>query len=623
MSRKQKRVLFRIIISAILVLLVKLLPLNWTAEFVLMLIPYAVIGYDILIKAFRGVINLQPFDENFLMAAATVGAMLLDDSLEGTSVMLLYQIGELFQSCALGKSRKSIAELMDIRPDYANVETPDGEITVCDPYEVNIGSRIVIKPGERVPIDGVVVEGTTMIDTSALTGESVPRELQVGDNAVSGSINLTGLIKIKTTREFGESTASKIIDLVENASANKSRSENFISKFARYYTPIVCLGALLLALIPPIAIMLFTDDPADWVTWVYRALTFLVVSCPCALVISIPLSFFAGIGGASREGILIKGSNYIETISKVKCAVFDKTGTLTKGSFEVTEIYAPDINESMLLEYAALAESYSEHPISESVLKAYAKKVDRSRVKNVKELGGHGVIANVDGRAVCVGNIKLMIAEGVKCEKCTKNGTVLYVSVDGKYAGHILISDVIKPQSADAVATLKKVGVTKTVMLTGDVKEVGNSVAESLNIDEVYAELLPADKVSVVEAIIARIGEKGKLAFVGDGINDAPVLTRADVGIAMGALGSDAAIEAADIVLMDDDPLKVSKAIRISKKCMRIVYQNIYFAIGIKLGCLVLAAVGIANMWLAIFADVGVMVIAVLNAIRSLNVKKV
>ena len=583
------------------------------------MIPYLVIGYDILKKAFKGILNKQVFDENFLMAVATVGAILLGDYSEGVAVMLFYQIGELFQSYAVGKSRRNISELMDIRPDYANIEK-DGALEQVDPDEVEIGTIIVVQPGEKVPIDGVITEGTSTLNTSALTGESLPRDAKAGDEVISGCINMTGLLKIRTTKEFGESTVSKILELVENSSSRKSRSENFISKFAKYYTPAVCYGAIALALIPPI-VLLIMGKPAVWGDWIYRALTFLVISCPCALVISIPLSFFAGIGGASNQGILVKGSNYLETLAQTKYVVFDKTGTMTQGVFEVSGIHHNEMPDEKLLEYAALAECYSSHPISKSLQKAYGKTIDRNRVSDIEEISGNGVIAKVDGVSVAAGNTKLMNRLGIAYQDCHHVGTVVHMAIDGKYAGHILISDIIKPHAKEAIAELKKAGISKTVMLTGDSKRVADQVAEELGIQEVYSELLPADKVSRVEELLNQKSEKDKLAFVGDGINDAPVLSRADIGIAMGALGSDAAIEAADIVLMDDDPLKISKAIKIARKCIRIVYENIYFAIGIKVLCLILGALGIANMWMAIFADVGVMIIAVLNAIRTLFVK--
>lgn len=621
MTKKQKKVLIRIIIAAVLVIALQFIPVKGYVRFGLYMIPYFVIGYDILKKAGNGILNRQIFDENFLMAVATIGAIALGDYKEGTAVMLFYQIGELFQSYAVGKSRRNISDLMDIRPDYANVEK-DGELEQVDPDEIEIGTVIVVQPGEKVPIDGVVVEGTSSLNTSALTGESVPREVSVDDEIISGCINMTGLLKIRTTKEFGESTVSKILELVENASSRKSRSENFISKFAKIYTPAVCYGALALAILPPIVRMAFMGLAPEWGDWVYRALTFLVISCPCALVISIPLSFFAGIGGASREGVLVKGSSFLETLSQTKIVVFDKTGTMTKGVFEVNGIHHSPYKDEELLEYAALAESYSTHPISKSLQRAYGKPIDKNRVSDVEEIGGHGLTAKVDGKVVAAGNAKLMKKLGIEYHDCSHVGTIVHVAIDGKYAGHILISDVIKEHAAEAIAALKKSGIEKTIMLTGDAKNVADHVAAQLGIDEVCSELLPGDKVEKVEELLTKKSEKDKLAFVGDGINDAPVLSRADIGIAMGALGSDAAIEAADIVLMDDDPLKISKAIRFSRKCIRIVYENIYFAIGIKVICLVLGALGIANMWFAIFADVGVMILAVLNAIRTLFVKK-
>ena len=619
MNKKQKKMLIRIIIAAVLIVVFSLLPAEGYLRFVLFMIPYLVIGYDILKKAFKGILNKQVFDENFLMAVATVGAILLGDYSEGVAVMLFYQIGELFQSYAVGKSRRNISELMDIRPDYANIEK-DGTLEQVDPDEVEIGTIIVVQPGEKVPIDGVITEGTSTLNTSALTGESLPRDAKAGDEVISGCINMTGLLKIRTTKEFGESTVSKILELVENSSSRKSKSENFISKFAKYYTPAVCYGALALAFIPPI-VLLIMGKPAMWGDWIYRALTFLVISCPCALVISIPLSFFAGIGGASNQGILVKGSNYLETLAQTKYVVFDKTGTMTQGVFEVSGIHHNEMPDEKLLEYAALAECSSSHPISKSLQKAYGKPVDRNRVTDIEEISGNGVIAKVDGISVAAGNTKLMNRLGIAYQDCHHVGTVVHMAIDGKYAGHILISDIIKPHAKEAIAELKKAGISKTVMLTGDSKRVADQVAGELGIQEVYSELLPADKVSRVEELLNQKSEKDKLAFVGDGINDAPVLSRADIGIAMGALGSDAAIEAADIVLMDDDPLKISKAIKIARKCIRIVYENIYFAIGIKVLCLILGALGIANMWMAIFADVGVMIIAVLNAIRTLFVK--
>lgn len=622
MNKKQKKVFTRIIVAAVLMVVLSLLPIDGWLKFVLFMIPYLVIGHDILLKAWKGILNRQVFDENFLMAVATIGAILLGDYKEGVAVMLFYQIGELFQSYAVGKSRRNISELMDIRPDYANIEKEDGTLEQVDPDEVGIGSVIVVQPGEKVPIDGVIEEGRTSLNTSALTGESLPREAGVGDEVISGCINMSGVLKIRTTKEFGESTVSKILDMVENASSKKSRSENFISKFAKYYTPAVCYGALALAILPPLVRLLFLGMTPEWGDWVMRALTFLVISCPCALVISIPLSFFAGIGGASNAGVLVKGSNYLETLSETKYVVFDKTGTMTQGVFEVSGVHHSSMDTKKLLEYAALAECHSSHPISKSLKKAYGKPLDPGRVTEVEEISGNGVTAKVDGVRVAAGNSKLMEKLGVDCMECHSVGTVVHMAVDGKYAGHILISDQIKPHAKEAIAALKKCGVKKTIMLTGDRREAARQVAEELGIDEVHSELLPGDKVAQVEKLLDEKGEKEKLAFVGDGINDAPVLSRADIGIAMGALGSDAAIEAADIVLMDDDPLKISKAIRISRKCLRIVYENIYFAIGVKVICLILGALGIANMWAAIFADVGVMIIAVLNAIRALNVKK-
>ena len=620
MTKKQKKVLIRVIVAAVLIIAFSFLPLEGYIRFICYMVPYLVIGYDVLRKAFKGILNRQVFDENFLMAVATVGAIALGDYKEGVSVMLFYQIGELFQSYAVGKSRRNISDLMDIRPDYANVEK-DGELEQVDPDEVEVGTVIVVQPGEKVPIDGVITEGSSTLNTSALTGESLPREAKAGDEVISGCINMTGLLKIQTTREFGESTVSKILELVENSSSRKSRSENFISKFARYYTPAVCYGALALAILPPIVRMLALGLAPEWGDWIYRALTFLVISCPCALVISIPLSFFAGIGGASHEGVLVKGSNYLETMAQTKYVVFDKTGTMTQGVFEVSGVHHNTIPEEQLLEYAALAECSSSHPISKSLQKAYGKPIDRNRVTDIEEISGHGVKAKVDGVEVAVGNAKLMKQMDLPYSECHEVGTIVHVAVDGTYAGHILISDQLKPHAKQAIQDLKRAGITKTVMLTGDMKRVADQVAAELGIDEVHSELLPADKVAKVEELLAKKGEKEKLAFVGDGINDAPVLSRADIGIAMGALGSDAAIEAADVVLMDDDPQKIAKAIKISRKCLRIVYENIYFALGIKAICLILGALGIANMWMAIFADVGVMVIAVLNAIRALFVK--
>ena len=622
MTKKQKKALIRIIISVALVGLISLLPVKGYLRFGMFMIPYLVIGYDILRKAVKGIMNRQVFDENFLMAVATIGAIALGDYTEGVAVMIFYQIGELFQSYAVGKSRRNISELMDIRPDYANIRTESGELEQVDPDEVEIGSIIVVQPGEKVPIDGIIVEGKSSLNTSALTGESLPRDAAAGDEIISGCINMTGVLEIKTTREFGESTVSKILDMVENASSRKSRSENFISKFAHYYTPIVCYLAAALAILPPLVSILFLRIAPNWGEWIFRALTFLVISCPCALVISIPLSFFAGIGGASRSGVLVKGSNYLETLAQTSCVVFDKTGTLTQGVFAVTSVRPAGMTEAELLEYAALAESYSGHPISKSLQKAYGKSADQNRIGEVEEISGNGVKAVIDGKEVAVGNDKLMKKLGVSYEESNEIGTIVHVAIDGKYAGNILISDQSKPTSAEAIKSLKKAGVRKTVMLTGDRRNVAEHVAKELGLTEYYAELLPADKVTSVEKLLAEQGSHDKLAFVGDGINDAPVLSRADIGIAMGAMGSDAAIEAADIVLMDDDPMKIVKAIKIARKCIRIVYENIYFAIGIKVICLILGALGIANMWAAIFADVGVMVIAVLNAIRALSVKK-
>lgn len=640
MTKKQKKMLGRILAATVLLLILQLLPsrvfdeldgiamgLGYWTKLVLYLVDYLIIGYDILIKALKGIKNRQIFDESFLMAIATVGAIALalyegsGDYTEAIAVMLFYQIGEWFQSYAVGKSRRNISELMDIRPDYANIEQ-DGKLEKVDPDEVETGSIIVVQPGEKVPIDGIVQEGASTLNTAALTGESMPRDIEAGEEITSGCINMTGVLKIKTTKEFGESTVSKILDLVENASSRKSRSEAFISKFARIYTPVVCFAALALAILPPLVLMLVMGTDGQWDQWIYRALTFLVISCPCALVISIPLSFFAGIGGASNAGVLVKGSNYLETLSQTKIIMFDKTGTLTQGVFEVNEIHHNEVEASKLIEYAALAESSSSHPISKSLQKAYGKAIDRSRVTDIQEISGNGVIAKVDGVEVAAGNDKLMDRMGIKYVDCHSVGTIIHMAVDGKYAGHIVISDVVKPNSREAIAALKDSGINRTVMLTGDISSVAKQVADSLGIDEVFSQLLPADKVSKVEEIMETKPEKAKLAFVGDGINDAPVLRRADIGIAMGAMGSDAAIEAADVVLMDDDPMKISKAIRISRKCLRIVYENIVFAIGIKVICLILGAVGIANMWLAIFADVGVMIIAVINAIRALFVKK-
>lgn len=622
MNRKQKKTLIRILSSAALMAAFSFLPVSGSARFGLFFIPYLIIGFDILKKAVRGIANRQVFDENFLMAAATIGAIVLGEYTEGVAVMLFYQIGELFQSYAVGKSRKNISELMDIRPDYANVER-NGSIERIDPDEAEVGSILVVRPGEKIPIDGIVIEGTSSLNTSALTGESLPREAAPGSEVISGCMNMTGVLRIRTTKEFGESTVSKILDLMENSSSRKSKSENFISKFARYYTPAVCYGALALAVLPPMIRMLVLGGAPAWGVWIYRALTFLVISCPCALVISIPLSFFAGIGGAGKEGILVKGSNYLETLSKTSYIAFDKTGTMTQGVFEVNGIHHNKMEEEKILEYAALAECHSSHPISKSLKKAYGKDVDKDRVSDVEEIGGNGVTARVDQKAVAVGNGRLMQRLGISYQECTHAGTVVHVAVDGSYAGHILISDLPKPHARGAIEELEKAGMKKTVMLTGDGRSAADQMAQKLGIREVYSELLPADKVAKVEELLREKPAKEKLAFVGDGINDAPVLSRADIGIAMGALGSDAAIEAADVVLMDDDPLKIAKAIRISRKCIRIVYENIYFAIGVKILCLILGALGIANMWLAIFADVGVMVIAVLNAIRALFVKNI
>ena len=627
MNKKQKKMLIRILAAAAMMAVLAFIPAEGVLRFALYMVPYLTVGYDILWKALKGIKNRQVFDENFLMAVATVGAVLLaiyegsGDYTEAIAVMLFYQVGEWFQSYAVGKSRRNISELMDIRPDYANIEA-DGKLQKVDPDEVEPGSVIVVQPGEKVPIDGVVIEGTSTLNTSALTGESLPREAGMGDEVVSGCINMSGLLKIRTTKEFGESTVSKILDLVENAASRKSRSEDFISKFARVYTPAVCLSALALAILPPVVRMLFMGLPADWGSWIYRALTFLVISCPCALVISIPLSFFAGIGGASKAGVLVKGSNYLETLSKTRIVVFDKTGTLTQGNFEVSGIHHSEIENEKILEYAALAESASSHPISKSLQRAYGKEIDRTRVSDIREIPGGGVIAKVDGQEVAAGNDKLMNQLGVSFIPCHSVGTIIHMAVDGRYMGHIVISDVVKPNAKPAVQALKSAGIRQTVMLTGDAKKVAENVAASLGIDRVYSELLPGDKVEKVEELLRNKPERDKLAFVGDGINDAPVLSRADIGIAMGAMGSDAAIEAADVVLMDDDPMQIAKAIKISRKCLRIVYQNIVFAIGVKLVCLVLGALGFANMWLAIFADVGVMILAVLNAIRALFVKK-
>lgn len=627
MTKKQKKMLIRIIAASVLLIALNFIPVTGAVRFICYLIPYLVIGYDILIKALKGIKNRQVFDESFLMAVATIGAIALalyeksGDYTEAIAVMLFYQIGELFQSYAVGKSRRNISDLMDIRPDYANIEK-DGKLEKIDPDEVEIGDVIIVQPGEKVPIDGIIAEGNSSLNTSALTGESIPRDAKAGDEIISGCINMTGVLKIRTTKEFGESTVSKILDLVENASSRKSRSEDFISKFARIYTPAVCYAALALAFLPPLVRMLGMGLAPAWGTWIYRALTFLVISCPCALVISIPLSFFAGIGGASNAGVLVKGSNYLETLSQTKIVVFDKTGTLTQGVFEVNGIHHSKLENEKLLEYAALAESASSHPISKSLQRAYGKEIDRSRVRDIREISGNGIIAFVDGKEIAIGNDKLMKHLGISYISCHDVGTIIHMAIDGEYAGHIVISDIIKPRAKDAIRELKKAGVRKTVMLTGDGEKAADHVAEELGLDEAYSELLPADKVEKVEELLGAKQEKAKLAFVGDGINDAPVLRRADIGIAMGAMGSDAAIEAADVVLMDDDPMQISKAIKISRKCLGIVYQNIIFAIGIKLICLALGAIGIANMWLAIFADVGVMIIAVLNAIRALFVKK-
>lgn len=628
MNKKQKKMLFRILLAAVLLIALQFIPVTGYWRLAAFIIPYLIIGYDILIKAAKGIKNGQVLDENFLMAIATLGAIFLaiyersGDYTEAIAVMLFYQIGELFQSYAVGKSRRNISELMDIRPDYANIEQ-DGRLIRTEPDSVKVGGVIVVQPGEKVPIDGIVIDGVSSLNTSALTGESMPRDVSAGDEIISGCINMTGVLKIRTTKEFGESTVSRILDLVENASSRKSKSEAFISKFARIYTPAVCICAVALALLPPLARLAIMGMEAQWSVWIYRALTFLVISCPCALVISIPLSFFAGIGGASKAGILIKGSNYLETLSQSRIVMFDKTGTLTKGVFEVNGIHHNEMLNSSLLEYAALAESASSHPISKSLQKAYGKELDRSRVSDIQEISGEGVIARVDGVQVAAGNAKLMKRLNIPYINCHKVGTIIHMAVDGEYAGHIVISDVIKPGAKEAIASLKAAGIEKTIMLTGDAGAVAEQVASELGMDEVYSELLPAGKVEKVEEIMGRKPEKYKLAFVGDGINDAPVLGRADIGIAMGAMGSDAAIEAADVVLMDDEPAKISKAIRISRKCLRIVYENIVFAIGIKLVCLILGALGIANMWLAIFADVGVMIIAVLNALRALFVKNI
>ena len=626
MTKKQKKMLFRIIVTALLMIVFELLPIDGIPLFVLYFITYLVIGYDILLKAFRGIRNRQVFDENFLMAVATVGAMIIavtqsGDYVEAIAVMLFYQIGELFQSYAVGKSRKNISELMDIRPDFANVEI-NGKLEKVDPEEVAIGTVITVQPGEKVPIDGIVTEGSSSLNTSARTGESLPQDVKTGDEIISGSVNMTGVLKICTTKEFGESTVSKILDLVENAGSRKSKSEDFISKFAKVYTPAVCYSALALAIIPPLLGLAFSQITPNWSQWIYRALSFLVASCPCALVVSIPLSFFAGIGGASKEGILVKGSNYLEALSKTECVVFDKTGTLTQGVFEVSAIHHSVLSEETLIEYAALAESASSHPISRSLQRAYGKEIDRSRVTDIKELSGNGIIATVDGKTVAVGNGKLMAGLNIPYLDCHTVGTIIHIAVDGQYVGHIVVSDILKPTSKEALSNLKSAGVKKTVMLTGDAASVANQVASALGIDTVYSELLPADKVVQIEKLLTEKSPKSKLAFVGDGINDAPVLSRADIGIAMGAMGSDAAIEAADIVLMDDNPLKIPKAIKISRKCLGIVYQNIVFAISVKVLALVCVALGVANMWIAVFADVGVMILAILNAIRALFVKK-
>ena len=627
MTKKQRKMLIRIIVCAVMLIALQFIPVAGIPELILYLAAYLIIGYDILKKAGKGILNKQVFDENFLMSIATVGAFVQaistrsGDYVEGIAVMLFYQIGELFQSYAVGKSRANISALMDIRPDYANIEV-NGKLEQVDPDEVSIGSIIIVQPGEKVPLDGIIIDGNSSLNTSALTGESMPRDVKEGDEIISGCINMTGVLKIQTTKEFGESTVSKILDLVENASSRKSKSEDFISRFAKIYTPAVCYSALALAVLPPIIRMAFLGLPAQWGVWTYRALTFLVVSCPCALVISIPLSFFAGIGGASKEGVLVKGSNYLEALSQAKYVVFDKTGTLTQGVFEVTGVHHNSLKDSTLLEYAALAECASSHPISKSLQKAYGKEIDRSRVTNIEEISGHGIIAQVDGKSIAAGNSKLMKKLGIPYDDCHSVGTIIHMAIDHEYAGHIVISDVVKPHSKEAIAELKKAGVKKTIMLTGDADRVAKQVAADLGVDEVHSELLPGDKVSEVEKLLSMKSEKENLAFVGDGINDAPVLTRADIGIAMGAMGSDAAIEAADVVLMDDNPLQIAKAIKISRKCIRIVKQNIVLALIVKFACLALSAVGIANMWFAIFADVGVMIISVLNAIRALKVHK-
>ena len=624
MNKKQKKMLTRILIAAAMLIALKLIPVTGILQLALYLVVYGIIGYDILKKAWKGILNRQVFDENFLMAVATIGAFALaiyersGDYVEAIAVMLFYQIGELFQSYAVGKSRRNISALMDIRPDYANIER-DGQLEKVDPDEVEIGSVIVVQPGEKVPLDGVILSGTSSLNTSALTGKSLPRDAKEGDEVISGCINMTGVLRIRTTKEFGESTVSKILELVEDSSSHKSKSEDFISKFARVYTPAVCYGALALAILPPV-VRLLTGNSAQWGEWIYRALTFLVISCPCALVISIPLSFFAGIGGASKEGVLIKGSNYLETLSQVKTVVFDKTGTLTQGVFEVSGVHHNEMEDEKLLEYAALAECASSHPISKSLQRAYGKEIDRDRVSDIQEISGKGISAKVDGHDVLAGNSKLMELNRIAFIDCHSVGTIIHMAIDGEYAGHIVISDVVKPHAKEAIERLKHSGVEKTVMLTGDTRRVAEQVAKDLGVDEVHSDLLPADKVAQVEKLLTAKGDKDKLAFVGDGINDAPVLSRADIGIAMGAMGSDAAIEAADVVLMDDDPMKIAKAIRISRKCIGIVYQNIVFALVVKFACLALGALGIANMWVAIFADVGVMVLAVLNAIRALRV---